>query len=178
MESSINNNREYSRVYAYIPLKYRVVPSDEFHGLCSHIAVEPFYFDTSILPEVENAQLETWFNLINEKLDLIIRLLRAQADGFQSLPYKAVNISGSGISFSVHEEVRVGDILEIKMVLSDCNFHPVYLCVYGEVVRVEHLTSGYVIAVRFVKMDDRIRDEIVRFVFERERQILRERRKG
>lgn len=178
MGASMNNNREYSRVYAYIPLKYRVVPTDEFHGLCSHIAVEPSYFDTSILPELENAQLEAWFNMINEKLDLIIRLLRAQADGFQSLPYKAVNISGSGISFSVHEELRVGDVMEIKMVLSCYNFHPLYLCVYAEVVRVERQTSGYVIAARYVKMDNKIRDEIVRFVFEREREILRERRKG
>jgi c-di-GMP-binding flagellar brake protein YcgR len=39
------------------------------------------------------------------------------------------------------------------------------------------MPKGNFIAVHYVNMDDGIRDLIVRFVFEREREILREMRK-
>jgi len=53
----------------------------------------------------------------------------------------------------------------------------VALYVYGEVVAADRRNDGYEIGLKFVAMDDEIRDEICRFVFERERQILREKRR-
>jgi len=168
------NRREYSRVYAYIPLGYRLVPPYERHSsLRARISGETAISDFKLLPEMEDFQQGEWFNILNKKLDMIIRLLTVQSEGFQSLPFKAVNISGSGISFSTHESFRVGDTIELKMILASTQSLPMYLYAYGEVKKAGRQTSGNVVSTKFVKMDDAIRDEIVRYVFEREREIIR-----
>jgi len=50
-----------------------------------------------------------------------------------------------------------------------------YLC--GEVTSIKTKDGGSEVAVKFVLIDDEVRDEIVRFVFEKEREILRGKRK-
>jgi len=52
----------------------------------------------------------------------------------------------------------------------------VALYVYGEVVAADRRNDSFEIGLKFVAMGDEIREEICRFVFERERQILREKR--
>jgi c-di-GMP-binding flagellar brake protein YcgR len=133
--------------------------------------------DFTLLPEVEEPLLNEWLRVINTKLDSIIQLLTIQSEGFQSLHFKAIHISGNGINFATAEHFQTGDILEIKIILSSCQTPGLHLYLYGEVIKTEMQTSGYVTVLNFVKMDDKIRDEIVRFVFEKEREILREKRK-
>ncbi len=172
------NRREFSRVYAYIPLGYRLIQPDEHHlSLRARISGDTVVSDFKLLPEMEDFQQGEWFKILNKKMDMIIRLLTVQSEGFQLLPFKAVNISGSGISFSVHESFQVGDTIELKMILASAQSFPIYLYAYGEVKKAERQTSGNVVSAKFINMDDAIRDEIVRFVFEREREIIREKRK-
>jgi hypothetical protein len=174
---STTNRREYTRVYAYIPMTYRLVPNDEHTVIRSRISTNMIIPDYSLLPEVEEPLLSEWLRVINTKLDSIIRLISIQSEGFQSLPFKAVHISGNGINFTTKEPFQSGDILEMKVVLSSGQSSTLHLYLYGEVVKTEEQTSGYVTALSFIKLDDKIRDEIVRFVFEKEREILREKRK-
>ncbi len=54
---------------------------------------------------------------------------------------------------------------------------PVALFVYGEVVNVEQTAKGFMTATKFVAVDDDITDEIVKYVFKRQREILREQRR-
>jgi hypothetical protein len=176
-EDSIMNRREYTRVYAYIPMSYRLLPKDEHlvirSRVCTHMAIP----DCSMLPEVEEPLLNEWLRVINTKLDSIIHLIAIQNDGFQSLPFKAVHISANGMNFSTTDDFQAGDVLEMKVVLSSGQSPGLYLYLYGEVVKTEKQTSGYVTVLSFIKIDDKIRDEIVRFVFEKEREILREKRR-
>ncbi|HOF04146.1 MAG TPA: PilZ domain-containing protein [Syntrophales bacterium] len=174
---TFTNRREYSRVYAYIPLGYRLVGPDEHHSLHARFSGDAAIADFKLLPEITDTPEAEWFQIINKKLDMIIRLLTVQGEGFQLLPYKAVNISGSGISFSTAEPFQVGDTVELKMILAGVQSAPLYLYAYGEVKKAERQTSGYVVSAKFIKMDDAIRDEIVRFVFEREREIIRGKKK-
>jgi len=67
-----------------------------------------------------------------------------------------------------------GDILELKTVLEAPS--PVALYLYGEVLKCEKLNAGYRIAVQFINIEEDIRDHIVRFVFYRQRQILRQKK--
>jgi len=53
---------------------------------------------------------------------------------------------------------------------------PLALYVYAKVVNVDSRQDASILSVEFVMMDDMIRDELIRFVFEREREILREKR--
>jgi c-di-GMP-binding flagellar brake protein YcgR len=176
-DSIITNRREYTRVYAYIPMAYRLVSKDEHPVVRSRISDNMAIPDYSMLPEVEEPLLNEWLRVINTKLDSIIRLISIQGEGFQSLPFKAVHISGNGMNFTTKDPFQTGDILEMKLVLSSGQSAGLYLYLYGEVVKTEKQTSGYVTVLNYVKIDDKIRDEIVRFVFEKEREILREKRK-
>lgn len=168
------NRREYSRVMAVVPFGVRLVPEEERKSLLSRICNQTTV-DLGGLPEIQDQALAEWLSTINRKLDLLLNTLGAQKLGFSSLPVRRINISGGGLSFTSSEPFNRGDILEVMMVLSAGTSVAVY--VYGEVVAAECRSDGYEIGLKFVAMDDEIRDEICRFVFERERQILREKRR-
>jgi c-di-GMP-binding flagellar brake protein YcgR len=172
-----NQRRDYSRVDVSIPVEYRMVLQEEKINLQAKIVTDntrsehnhrsgAVYFDPI---------LEEWLNILDAKLDTIIHLLKLRREGNSERHYKTVNISGGGMSFSVPEKVTIGEILEIKLMLTFQQ--PVTLMIYGEVVKSEYRDRGYLIAVHYIHMDDVVRDEIVRFVFEREREIIREARR-
>ena len=172
-----DQRREYSRVEVSIPFEYRIVLPEEKLHVQARISGDNANTEYRPLPSGGNRDpiLEEWLKILNSKLDTIISLMKLQREGYPGLPYKAVNISGGGMSFSVPEAILPGEILEIKIVLT--SQQPVILSIYGEVVKVDPVNDGYFTAVNYVHMDDVVRDEIVRFVFEREREILREKRR-
>jgi c-di-GMP-binding flagellar brake protein YcgR len=86
-----------------------------------------------------------------------------------------VNISGGGISFNAGKSFSPGEILEVKVMLSMQK--PVALFLYGEVLEITKPHPEYDTFVQFIGIDDFVRDEVIRFVFETEREILREKRR-
>jgi hypothetical protein len=169
--------REYSRVDAYIPCEYRIVPPEERPHIQARIPGDNLSTEQGHIPNrgSSDSVLEEWLQILNFKLDTIISLMKLQKEGSFGPSYKAVNISGGGMSFSVPEAIPLGEILEIKITLTFQQ--PIVLIIYGETVKSEFRNDGHFVAVHYIHMDDFIRDLIVRFVFEREREILRERRK-
>ncbi|MFQ3573098.1 MAG: PilZ domain-containing protein [Thermodesulfovibrionales bacterium] len=167
--------REYSRVDAQIPFEYRVVSPEEIYKLSSRISADTTitYFATP--KEHEDRLLAEWLKLINNKLDSIIMLLTFHREGFSTLPYRDVNISGGGMSFHAKEPHDIGTMMELKMLLP--MFPPVAMFIYAEVVKCERDKDEWIVGVKFIKIDEEIRDEIVRFVFKRQRETMRERRK-
>lgn len=175
MEESPSNRREYSRIDVYIPLTYRLVPEEEHPLVRSRISGEVMLADFKRMPPVADNPKWAWLHGLNEKIDAIIRMLTIQYEGFHSLAFKFVTISGNGIKFSAQQHFAVGDVLEFKMILTMLT--PVALFAYGKVVHVEKQTSGCFVSAAFFMMDDVIRDQIVRFTFEMEREALRDRQK-
>jgi c-di-GMP-binding flagellar brake protein YcgR len=168
--------REYSRVEAYIPFEYRIVAPEERDYIQSRISGYASFTDFKPRGEMGDQDniLAEWMKIINLKLDTVIRLLTLQREGYFGLSYRAVNISGGGISFCQPTATPLGNIMEVKLVFP-LN-QSVALCIYGEVIKVEQRHDHYFTALRYVHMDDLVRNEIVRFVFEREREIIREKR--
>lgn len=169
--------REYSRVAAYIPCDYRVVPPEERPHVQARISSDDSSKERRHAPHrgYSDPVLEEWLQILNSKLDSILHLMTLRQEGYFGLPYKAVNISGGGMSFSAQEAIPLGEILEIKFTLT--MQEPVILTIYGEVVKSDFMNEGHLIAVHYIHMDDSIRDMIVRFVFERERELIRETRR-
>ncbi|MBF0559728.1 MAG: PilZ domain-containing protein [Nitrospirae bacterium] len=89
---------------------------------------------------------------------------------------KRVDISGAGIAFESDEFYKLGDIVGLILMFKNDWGEPIL--VYGEVVRVEPYRRYCRVALKYVAMDERIRSMIVRFVSEREREIISERRVG
>jgi c-di-GMP-binding flagellar brake protein YcgR len=168
--------REYSRVEAYIPFEYRVIADDEKEHVHARISADTTNFDIKPVQDIANHDhiLSEWFKIINVKLDTIIRFITLQREGFFGLPFKAVNISGGGISFLLSQNIPLGEVLEIKLMLTWNQ--PIAITIYGRVTKSDKGCDGYHTAIRYYHMDDSVRDEIIRFVFEKEREIIRKKR--
>jgi len=167
--------RGFSRVDAHIPFQVRVVPAEERGTVKARTLGDMPLVDPRVLPELQDKVLGEWVKMLNSKLDAIINRLSSQREGFDTLPYAHVNISGGGLGFFSEHRYNSGDIIEAKLVLP--MMPPVALFVYCEVVMVEQTAKGYMIATKFVDMDEEITDEIVKFVFKRQREIMREQRR-
>lgn len=167
--------REYFRVDAVFPLKVRVVSEAEIgqSGILSGYA-ETMY-DTG-LPEPPDPSVNPrlWKMLadMNVKINLIMEKLCIEDEGMMSSGNRHVNLSASGIRFSAGEHCKVGDLVELKMLLPASP--PLGLIIYGRVVRIKDMDHGEKeIAVSFVDMDDEVREEIIRFNIRRQRDMLR-----
>ena len=169
------SRREYSRVDVYIPLEFRLVSNEECGLVKSRISGDLMLADFNLMPPLEDHPQKECLILLNKKLDSLIQMLALQYEGFHSLHFKYVSISGNGMKFSSQRHFSLGDVLEFKMILT--MHQSVALCVYGKVIRVENQTSGFIITVCLIKINDVIRDRIIQFVFEMERDMLRGRRK-
>jgi hypothetical protein len=172
-----NQRREYSRVEAYLPFEFRVIAQEEKEHIWAKIPGDSTVTEFRPIPDMGDYDhiIGEWMKILNSKLDTVIRLITLQHEGYFGLPFKAVSISGGGMSFSLPQAIPLGEILEIKILLN--LLQPIALCIYGEVVNTEQRNDGHLIAVQYIQMDNFIRDEIIRFVFEREREIIRERKR-
>ncbi len=167
--------RGFSRVDSYIPFEARLVPAEERATVKARTLGDMPLVDPRVLPDLQDKVLGEWIKMLNAKLDAIINKLSSQKEGFGALPLAHVNISGGGLGFFSKERFSLADIVEAKLVLP--MMPPVALFVYGEVVKVDQTAKGYMIATKFVAMEEEIADEIVKFVFKRQREILREQRR-
>jgi hypothetical protein len=172
--SDVSDRREYSRADAYIPLTYRLVPQEEQKSLKSRFSTDAILAHFNSIPPPQNHPQIEYLSLLDKKIDSVIEMLTSQYKSFYYLPFKYVTISGNGMKLSSRELFLPGDILEFKMLLSLTQTEA--LIVYGNVISVEKQTNGYYITVSFLKMDEAVQDSIIRFVFEMERELLRETR--
>lgn len=169
------DKREYSRVDTYIPLEYKLIAVKDKDTLRARLAGESILAEFKELPNPDDQLIAQWLQTINAKLDEIIRMLTIQHDGFNCLSMTKVNISGGGMSFNTGKSFSPGDTLEIKVMLSLQK--PIAFFLYGEVLELEKPHPEYDTSVRFINMDDFMQGEIIRFVFETEREILRGKRR-
>jgi hypothetical protein len=174
--SDINwtNLREYSRVDAVIAIDVRLVPTSERQSIRSFISGDMALPEFQVPNSVTDPALAEWLTMLNAKLDAIATILASKGDTASHINQRKVNISGGGLSFDSQETYSIGDLLEIKMVL------PVNLSstihIYGEVVAVRPTEDHCQTAVKFITVDDEIREQIVQFVFKAQRDILRQKR--
>ncbi len=175
-ELQCRNEREYSRVDTYLSLQVSRVPPGETKDLRSRSTHEFLGVSFPPLPDLEDQALAECMQVINAKLDAILKALSLQGEEMQAPQVSPVNISGSGLRFYSSERFVVGDILEIKFLLPA---QPdVLYYVYGHVVRSEPSSCDrHNACVNFTVIDEDIRSKIVKFVFEKQREQLRKKRR-
>lgn len=172
MEENWQKIREFSRVDANIPLEIKLIPKEEKPHIKSRTSSAPFLYTP--VDEPSDKTLAEWIKLINAKLDYLINIFSLHQEGFSQLPVRRVNISGGGMRFTSEQFFNIGDIVELKTVLETPAQVALYL--YGEVVNVEKVDKNFLIFVKFINIDEDVRDYIIRFVFHRQRQIIRQKR--
>jgi len=109
---------------------------------------------------------------INSKLDFLINHLLMEKEGLSSNEKKPVNISATGIKFTVKHAVKEKDILQIKLLLP--THPPVAVFAYGEVKRVKALEDQtYEIALEYLNMGETVRNEIIHYTLDHQRETIR-----
>ncbi|HEY9161632.1 MAG TPA: PilZ domain-containing protein [Desulfomonilia bacterium] len=115
---------------------------------------------------------------LNRKLDLLIYMFLT--DEFKNLirsTPKEVNISAAGIRFISQTPLDVMDIIELHMALPMSPL--LYIRVVSEVIRVKTLAvegrEQHSIVARFLHMDPETKEDIVHYIFKRQRELLRRR---
>ncbi len=112
---------------------------------------------------------------IKAKLDYIINHFILEKEGLANPEKRYVNISASGIRFVVNHRAKVNDIMEVKLLLP--TYPPVAVFAYGEVKRVEELGDDkYEVAIEYVNMSDSVRNEIIQYTLEHQRETIRRHR--
>lgn len=117
----------------------------------------------------ENPKLYELLFDINQKLNILLNHM-AEKNGFNMPEAREVNISGGGLRFIARDKFEVGDRLVLK------TFLPTYAHVIKlkcEVVRSVPAQDGFEVAVKYTEIDDTTRDKIIKYIFARQRQMLR-----
>ncbi|MBF0458132.1 MAG: PilZ domain-containing protein [Nitrospirae bacterium] len=112
---------------------------------------------------------------IDMKLGLILDKLSLEKEGLVDAEEKEVNISASGVRLSYPCQFEKGDLVEVKMLLPSSP--PVGLIVYGNVIMSAALDAGDCeVSITFINVGEDVRDEIIRYTLNRQREMLRKQR--
>lgn len=170
--------RAFFRVDDVIPVRVKRADSNSPSGSARFIS--PPLSIEGLEPISEDVKEGPMLNLlkeINTKLDFLINNLMMKNEGLSYDERLPVNLSATGMRFDFDEEVRVGDIMEVKMVLP--TYPPVAILTYGEVVRVREVEKGgrtvYETALKFTEMTEEVREEIIQYTLKRQREVIKRR---
>jgi hypothetical protein len=170
------NKRSYPRATTLLPFQVRRLSLNEFDGLdhldC-RLSLGGIVIEDSPPPPTGDERLDLWLNMLNTKLDYLIRLNAPKQVDTVSMDFEPLNISGSGMSLVAKEQFKKGDILEIRMVLQ--TYPAKVLHLYGKVIRAEatpNKSGSYTTGIQFVGLNESVRDEILKFDFKKHRERL------
>jgi len=186
-QSAMEQRRKLTRVECYIPFRYRVLSEEEFSRAQKLIMEKPSptegaYFDFAWTREAHyndilSDPLGRLLMEINFKLDRLLFTLGKQSpEGFNEGQAEELNLSGSGLAFKAQSEIPLGTVMEVEFALP--LFPSAHIRALGEVVRVEKLQADssnldWMIGIEFMAINEADREEIIRYTFIRQRQLLR-----
>jgi len=188
------HSRNYVRVDVYLPVLLKKL-SPENLACAKDIYLKPHWSDSSnsIIDDLLNKDMNTYkqaeadfpklFHMlaeINVKLNVILSFLSCD-EGKEliiSKPRK-INISGSGMAFWTDQPYEPGDHVGVRMVLP--LFYMAFIGCIAEVVSVSrsdnprHDENIYRVSMKFCEISEDSKEKIIQYVFQRQREILRQR---
>ncbi len=165
--------REYARVTGYLPVSIRAVPEGERQGLASRIGVESAFAEHQDMPEVDDPALSACLRILSAKLDAIIKMLTLEAS-CKEMDLAKVNISDGGLRIVSAVCYSRDDFVEIRLMLPTAPSMIFYI--YGKVVACDTAGESSELCIEFTDIDDDIREQIAKYVFHKQREILRKKR--
>ncbi len=166
--SGDRNERKYVRMKDNIPVYYEVL--DPENPGREHTTGWELLFDDINEAAEENPKLYELLFDINQKVNILLDHM-AGKNGFNIPEAQEVNISGGGLRFYCHDHFNSGDHIILKTFLPT---HAHVIKLKCEVVRAVPMEDGLTeVAVRFVDMDESTRDKIIRYIFAKQRKLLR-----
>lgn len=179
-ELIVDFKRNYLRINDQIGFSYEKIIFDEvdcyYHQVFKHQQQEPA-FDQLL------NRYDPYFKIFQfmvKKMDQLteqITELKGQLDPKESPEFqdKSVNLSASGIRFVVPEgaQFKPGDLIYIVLRLQTI---PVtHTSIIGEVLRVVPIGDDLELVVEFRLLDQRVKEQLVQYIFQRDQQQIRNR---
>lgn len=187
--------RRFFRIQDEVRLAVRVVTEGDLMGEAAWAGTDPpgrqalantFSATTQqteyLLRRIKEDQpdIARYLGALNEKLDLLARLLSLEESGLADMPARLVSLSAVGVSFPWEREIAPPASVEITMLLA-----PSLQCVraLGKVLRCENApraqgVSPYRISVEFAHIGRDERELLIQHIVQRESALLREKRSG
>lgn len=175
--------RGHVRVDDILKVDYRKI-SQEYYKKCGskpEVIFKNIFGDPIKVHEIEGGtegvNLELLYNLIyqaNLKIDRILGILESKdTERYASAGSECVNISGSGMKFVVNQRFSSGDIIAFKVFIPLSS--RTWINVLGKVMSVTESDSEnkYSTTVKFIDLSKVDREMIIRYVFQRQRELLR-----
>ncbi len=174
--------RDYFRIDDVIPVIANPVGEDKLQYISRSLSLSdmpsthtPKDVPADIADSLNSLKLSELMMEIKVKLDFLINHFLFEREGLLSAQKKHVNMSASGIRFTVEHPVKVKDILEVKLLLP--TYPPVAVFAYGEVKRVRILENNkYDVSLQYLNMAEKVRDDIIQYILTRQREIMKTRK--
>jgi hypothetical protein len=128
----------------------------------------------SIIPsEPLNNQLILKFLLeMNNKIDNILELLKNNEIIAELTTVNAIDISGGGLSFFSKEIFEEEDLIYVESDIAE-SYHRIRISVLCKIVSIIKTSKGFIYGANYENIDKDLREEIIRFIFEKEREIIK-----
>ena len=169
--------RNFRRVTTLMPFEARRVDPQGDENFKCRVSIDTIVIDNLTPPQVKDESLNRWLNMLNTKLDYLISLTPSKQEGSIFMAIEPLNISGSGMSLITKDNLNVGNILEMKVVIQ--TYPAKILHLYGEVVRIEatpERPDAHTLGISFLGMNEEVRNEILKFDFKKHKESMRTRK--
>jgi len=121
--------------------------------------------------EKEQPEVARYLAHIDSKIDLIAQHVMMESDGLFVKRTQEVNISGSGLAFTVKDDLPVGRSIELKFVLKPSLAS---IQTYSKIISCEPHAEQFRVAVEFTHLNDDDRDLLIRHVVKKQMNDIRE----
>jgi hypothetical protein len=187
-----DDRREFFRIDDSIQVSYRVITSEEIPSSIEEQlrAGERFTVMTRLQElsqhlsaslhriEQRDADIADYLKALDEKINLLGRSFLTEERELLDQPSRKVNLSAGGLAMDITEQLEVGELVEVKMLLL-----PSYtgLLAYGEVLGADkseddHPQYPYHTRINFTLIRSSDQDALIRHITRRQSDMLRHRR--
>ena len=183
-----HERRSFFRIHDRLVVEFRQITPEDFTKLKELIQYNSTQIidktkETHLLadknPKGKNEEIFAYMRMMNRKLDTIMDLLSKTQNGeiYHSVQTEII-LSGAGIQFESDILFQTGDYTELKIVVPLFPYPKItILC---QVVRTESVQGGVIgifrIAMKFLVVNEKDRDFLVKYIFEKEREYLRQKK--
>ncbi|TPQ29672.1 PilZ domain-containing protein [Methylomonas koyamae] len=190
MAEEIEEKRRYFRVNDTINLLHKVIDKKNFDA-ASHVsndvlsnctlssALDVLAQEARMLgPRLERRDPEMfeYLKIIDTKINLIAQAINAQTDNFSEHDTREVSLSATGLAFSNEQAIAVGEILELRMLLTSCM---AVIVAYARVVQCKDISQDnpqrpFAICVEYINLTEDNRELLIKHVIKKQLQQLRD----
>lgn len=177
--------RRFFRIDDEVAISYRVISNDEMtkaDGLKRN-EVEPASLANELEKmnevsrihfrhvEKESPEVARYFSFIEAKINLLAHHIIMGTDELFVKTIQPVNISASGVSFSVNNALNAGDTVEIKFILTPSLTS---IKTLSRVISCEPEGDQFKVAVEYSQLSDEDRDLLIRHIVKKQMNDIRE----